>query len=93
VECFASNEVQGDLSFELDAMGAVLGHGFHPLKARQSRSIPNLQTVHRQGRIPRRQRLKTVVDPSLPCGLAKFCGAKLKPGTSLGSGGPAFSLY
>jgi hypothetical protein len=52
----------------------VLGHGFHPLKARQSRSIPNLQTVHRQGRIPRRQRLKTVVDPSLPCGLAKFCG-------------------
>src|SRR5580693_6297973 len=33
-------------------MGAVLGHGFHPLKARQSRSIPNLQTVHRQGRIP-----------------------------------------
>jgi hypothetical protein len=35
-------------------MGAVLGHGFHPLKARQRRSIPNLQTVHRQGRIPSR---------------------------------------
>src|ERR1700722_13079386 len=52
VECFARNEVQGDLSFELDAMGAVLGHGFHPLKARQRRSILNLQTVHRQGRIP-----------------------------------------
>jgi hypothetical protein len=30
----------------------VLGHGFHPLKARQRRSIPNLQAVHRQGRIP-----------------------------------------
>jgi hypothetical protein len=30
----------------------VLGHGFHPLKARQRRSIPNLQTVHRHGRIP-----------------------------------------
>jgi len=30
----------------------VLGHGFHPLKARQRRSIPYLQTVHRQGRIP-----------------------------------------
>jgi hypothetical protein len=40
------------LSFELDAMDAVLGHGFHPLKARQRRSIPNLQTVHRHGRIP-----------------------------------------
>ena len=52
VECLARNEVQGDLSFELDAMDAVLGHGFHPLKARQRRSIPNLQTVHRHGRIP-----------------------------------------
>jgi hypothetical protein len=30
----------------------VPGHGFHPLKARQSRSIPNLQDVHRQGRTP-----------------------------------------
>jgi hypothetical protein len=49
VDCLARNEVLGDLSFELDAMGAVLGHGFHPLKARQRRSIPNLQTVHRQG--------------------------------------------
>ena len=38
---FARNEVQGDLSFELDAMGAVLGHGFHPLKAR-----------HRAGQFP-----------------------------------------
>ena len=35
MECLARNEVLGDLSFELDAMGAVLGHGFHPLKARQ----------------------------------------------------------
>ena len=52
VECLARNEVQGDMSFELDAMDAVLGHGFHPLKARQRRSIPNLQTVHRHGRIP-----------------------------------------
>ena len=52
VECLARNEVLGDLSFELDAMGTVLGHGFHPLKARQRRSIPNLQTVHRHGRTP-----------------------------------------
>src|SRR5580692_9806183 len=49
VECLARNEVQRDLSFELDAMDALLGHGFHPLKARQRRSIPNLQTVHRHG--------------------------------------------
>jgi hypothetical protein len=52
VECLARYEVLGDLSFELDAMSAVLGHGFHPLKARQRRSIPNLQTVHRHGRTP-----------------------------------------
>jgi hypothetical protein len=45
----AGNEVLGDSPFELDAVGAVLGHGFHPLKARQPRSIPNPQSVHRQG--------------------------------------------
>jgi hypothetical protein len=54
MECLAGNEVLGDLSFELDAMGAALGHGSHPLKARQCRSIPNPQTVHRQGRTPTR---------------------------------------
>ena len=42
-------EVLGDLPFELDAVGAVLGHGFHPLKARQPGSTPNPQSVHRQG--------------------------------------------
>ena len=45
-------EFLGDLTLELSAVGAVLGHGFHPLKAQQRRSIPNLQTVHRHGRIP-----------------------------------------
>jgi hypothetical protein len=34
MERLACNEVLGDLPFELDAVGAVLGHGFHPLKAR-----------------------------------------------------------
>jgi hypothetical protein len=29
-----SQEVLHDLAFELDAVGAVVGHGFHPLKAR-----------------------------------------------------------
>ena len=52
VEGLAGNEFLGDLPFEFDAMGTVLGHGFHPLKARQSPSIPNLQDVHRQGRTP-----------------------------------------
>src|SRR3984885_3249017 len=59
VECLARNEVQGDLSFELDAMDAGLGHGFHPLKARQRRSIPNLQGVHRHGPIPIRLKFLT----------------------------------
>jgi hypothetical protein len=52
VKRFARNEFLGDLSFEFDAMGTVPGHGFHPLKARQSQSIPNLQDVHREGRTP-----------------------------------------
>jgi hypothetical protein len=34
MERLACNEVLGDLPFELDAVGAVLGHRFHPLKAR-----------------------------------------------------------
>jgi hypothetical protein len=53
VECLASEEFLGNLPFEFDAVGTVPGHGFHPLKARQSRSIPNLQDVHHQGRTPR----------------------------------------
>jgi hypothetical protein len=52
VERFARKELLGDLPFEFDVMGAVLGHGFHPLKARHLRSIPNLGSVHRQGRTP-----------------------------------------
>jgi hypothetical protein len=50
MECFACDKFLGDLPFELDAVRAVLGHGFHPLKARQAGSNPNLQSVHRQGR-------------------------------------------
>jgi hypothetical protein len=33
-------------------MGAMLGHGFHPLKARQRRSIQTDQPVHPKGRTP-----------------------------------------
>jgi hypothetical protein len=38
----------GDLTPEFDAVGAVLSHGFHPWKPGKFRSIPNLQSVHRQ---------------------------------------------
>ena len=70
----------GDLSFELDAMGAVLSHGFHPLKARQRRSIPNLQTVHRQGRIPRRvsSRVSTFAAVRWPASFSKIDNSKVK---------------
>jgi hypothetical protein len=55
VERLARDELLSDLPFELYAVGVVLGHGLHPLKARRSRSIPNLQAVHRQGRTPDRR--------------------------------------
>src|SRR5215211_8877803 len=48
----ACKELLCDLTLKLGAVDAVLGHGFHPLKARQPRSIPNLRSVHRQGRTP-----------------------------------------
>jgi hypothetical protein len=35
VKRLARNEFLGDLPFEFDATGTVLGHGFHPLKAPQ----------------------------------------------------------
>jgi hypothetical protein len=41
-----------ELTLEFDAVGAVLGHGFHPWKPGKFRSIPNLQSVHRLGRTP-----------------------------------------
>ena len=63
----ACNEVLGDLPFELDAVGAVLGHGFHPLKARQPRSIPNLQSVHRQGRTPIRVKFGSRLTSKFDC--------------------------
>ena len=45
-------EFLGDLTLELGAVSPVLGHGFHPWKAQQPRSIPNPQPVHREGRTP-----------------------------------------
>src|SRR5262249_13809414 len=48
----ACNVFLSDLTLEFDAVGVVLGHGFHPWKARRPRSIPNPRPVHRQGRTP-----------------------------------------
>jgi hypothetical protein len=52
MERFARNELLGDLPFEFDAMKAVFGHGFHPLKARQLRSIPKPAICPPPGRTP-----------------------------------------
>ena len=52
VKGLASEIFLSNLSLELNTVGSVLGHGFHPLKAQRSRSIPNVQPVHPQGRTP-----------------------------------------
>jgi hypothetical protein len=52
-ERFARNERLGDLSFELDAMGTVFGHGFQSpavsvnpnLNLSTVRATPNLQSI------------------------------------------------
>src|SRR5262249_39308931 len=52
MQSLACNVFLSDLTLEFDAVGVVLGHGFHPWKARRPRSIPNPRPVHRQGRTP-----------------------------------------
>src|SRR6266566_2500925 len=54
MQSLACNVFVSDLTLEFDAGGVVLGHGFHPWKARQPRSIPNPRPVHCQGRTPQR---------------------------------------
>jgi len=70
VECLASEEFLGNLPLEVDAVGTVPGHGFHPLKARLSWSIPNPQDVHRQGRTPIRGQIWEPIDSVI--GMAKL---------------------
>src|SRR5262249_14533150 len=55
MQSLACNVFLSDLTLEFDAVGVVLGHGFHPWKARRPRSIPNPRPVHRQGRTPYRE--------------------------------------
>src|SRR5437016_10874316 len=52
MQSLACNVFLSDLTLEFDAVGVVLGHGFHPWKARRPRSIPNPRPVHCQGRTP-----------------------------------------
>src|SRR6516162_1428011 len=69
----ACNVFLSDLTLEFDAVGVVLGHGFHPWKARRPRSIPNPRPVHRQGRTP---------PPDAPCdpGAAPLTACPVRPG-------------
>jgi hypothetical protein len=79
----ACHEVLDDLPFELDAVSAVVGHGFHPLKARQPRSIPNLKSVHRQGRTPAaRQKLTDAVEKGKNGPIEIFTYAPVESGFS-----------
>src|SRR5579859_4972452 len=48
----ARQELLHDLPFELDAVSPMLGHGFHPLEARQPWSILKATRVHPEGRTP-----------------------------------------
>src|SRR5205807_4846242 len=52
MQSLACNVFLSDLTLEFDAVGVVLGHGFHPWKARRPRSIPNPRPVYCQGRTP-----------------------------------------
>ena len=49
VQGLAGGIILRDLPLELDTMGSVSGHGFHPLKARHPRSIPCPPAVRPQG--------------------------------------------
>ena len=63
VKGLASEIFLSNLSLELNTVGSVLGHGFHPLKAQHSRSIPNVQPVHPQGRTPDQQQSVNLTMP------------------------------
>src|SRR6516162_6769399 len=54
VQGLSGNELLCDLPFELDAVGTLSGHGFHPLKAQRTLSTHEPQLVRPQGRTPRR---------------------------------------
>src|SRR6516164_827385 len=63
MQSLACNVFLSDLTLEFDAVGVVLGHGFHPWKARRPRSIPNPRPVHRQGRTPKNEQILSGLSP------------------------------
>ena len=65
VQGLSGNELLCDLPFELDAVGTLSGHGFHPLKAQLTLSTHEPQLVRPQGRTP------------CPCLLCADCVAKV----------------
>src|SRR5271163_2421286 len=62
----AGDELLRYLSFECGAVGTVLGHGFHPLKARRRWSIPNPSPVHPEGRTPIWGPVSMIIDNHRP---------------------------
>src|SRR5882757_8940456 len=52
VQGLSGNELLCDLPFELDAVGTLSGHCFHPLKAQLTLSTHEPQLVRPQGRTP-----------------------------------------
>ena len=52
VQRLAGDELLRDLRLESNAVRSVSCHGFHPLKARQLRSITLTQCVHPEGPTP-----------------------------------------
>jgi hypothetical protein len=53
VQGFPRNELLRDLPLELDAVRAMLGHGFHPSKAQLTLSKQKPQPVRPKGRTPK----------------------------------------
>ena len=53
IQGLSGNELLCDLPFELDAVGTLSGHGFHPLKAQLTLSkLTSLNLSWPQGRTP-----------------------------------------
>jgi hypothetical protein len=53
------------LPLECGATGTMLGHGFHPLKARHRMSILSPQSVHPHGRTPDKGQNSKSIDTAL----------------------------
>jgi hypothetical protein len=60
VQGFPRNELLRDLPLELDAVRAMLGHGFHPSKAQLTLSKQKPQPVRPKGRTPDRGRHEAI---------------------------------